>query len=198
MQQKSRLTRIIACYATFSILQSLFSHIEFFNVNKQHHYEYLVNLSISIFIIVEITCFYWLLRLGHTTIPQRRAMRLLLLGYYLFAAIYLSLMFLKNKVNDVESFVELPILIVYCCIYYYNVFANKPQTNLARQPLFWAMGGMALLAFMQIPYNIVYTYMNSQKSGLQVPLIINNISYCLLFGCFWQALRLTAKTPTHA
>ncbi len=198
IQQKSRLIHIIACYAAFSTLQSFFSHIEFFNLNKQYHYEYLVNLSISIFIIVEITCCYWLVRLSHTTLLQRRAMRLLLLCYYLFEAIYLSLMFLKNKVNDVESLVELPMLIVFCCIYYYNVFANKPQANLARQPLFWAMGGMALLAFTLIPYNIVYTYMNSQKSGLQIPMIINNISYCLLFCCFWQALRLTAKTPTHA
>jgi hypothetical protein len=197
LRQKNRLTIIIACYAAVSLLQSLVSHIGYFKSINLNSYHFFIHYAISIFILAEITFCYWLSSLGGTSPLQRRAMRLLLLGYYLFAAIYLGITFFKKRVNDVESLVELPLLIVFCCIYFYNVFANKPQAQLARQPLFWAMGGMVLLAFMQIPYNIVYAYMDSLKKGLQVPLTINCASYCLLFICFWQALLLTQQNNNN-
>lgn len=122
---------------------------------------------------------------------------MLLIAFYAFEVWHLSPIFFNRYTNDTESFVELPILIIFCSFYYYQLFAQQPARNLKNSPLFWVVAGFTLLAFMQIPYNIVYAYLNSQKLGLQVPTILNNISYSVLFICFWQAIRTTTKIQSH-
>jgi hypothetical protein len=189
-------TRIIGVYAAASFLQSLLANIIYFNIDSVLLNAFVSN-SISLFIVLEITCCYLLVATAPTTQAQHWAMRGLLIGYYLFAAIFLYGVFHKKRVNNIESLIEMPLLIIYCGIYYYNVLIGLPPQGLARSPLFWAMAGFALLAFAQIPYNIVYHNMNTISKGSAVALTINYISYCLLFVCLWRAIHITPKTNTH-
>jgi hypothetical protein len=133
-----------------------------------------------------------------TPIPQKWLTLLLLLAFYAFEIWHLYPIFFTVYNNDIESLAELPLLIIFCVLYYYQLFTQQPYSNLTNSPLFWVMAGFALLAFMQIPYNIIYSYVDTQKNGLQVPLIINFISYCLLFISFLKAIHLTNKNSAHA
>lgn len=198
IKPKNGVAVAILCFSGASLTQSIIDTIA-----SMYKYgrgiQYINSLAISIFITVEITCCYWLVVHSEVSWLQKRAMQLLLALFYMFEVIYITPIFFDpNRHWAYESFVELPLVIVFAVIYYYNLLTKAPQHRLSQQPLFWAISGLALIAMVQIPCNTVFGYIEVLKVSYgKWFLAITCLSYSFLFVCFLKALHLH-KTMHHA
>lgn len=184
----------ILCFSIASLTQSIVDTIA--NIRKYgNSIQYINSLAISVFITVEITCCYWLVVCSKVSWLQKRVMRLLLALFYVFEIIYISSVFFKPRFTSFESFFELPLIIAFTSIYYYNLLTKTPQKELAYQPLFWVISGMALSAVVQIPCNIILNSIPKYTAshGARLFLAITCLSYSSLFVCFLKALHLHKK-----
>jgi hypothetical protein len=156
-------------------------------------------LSISAYIIIELTCCFFLVSLSGINLAQKRSMQITLMLFYLFEIIYISFGFSKRHYNSLESIVEFSCIIFFCTVYYYNILSKKPQKYLLKTPLFWAISGMAFMALVQMPCAVIVDYILFKKSPYSnLYHLITAVVYCTLFISFLKAIHLTTKnTAPH-
>lgn len=193
-KSKNGIVMVIICFSGTSLIQSIISELIFLHKHAKA-LQYINSFAISVFIVVEITCCYWLVVRSKVSRLQKRIMQLLLASFYIFEVIYIPSVFFKPHFTSFESFFELPLIIAFTTIYYYNLLTKTPQKELAYQPLFWAISGMALTAVVQIPCNIILNSIPkyTESYGARLLITITALSYSSLFVCFLKALHLHKK-----
>jgi hypothetical protein len=77
-----------------------------------------------------------------------------------FTIILLSLILYSGKNINFGSFAIANLgLIIYCIIYYYLLFHDKPNANLLKEPSFWIISGILLGVSASIPINSLHEYL---------------------------------------
>jgi hypothetical protein len=187
------LTRIIGVYAASSALQ-VFCNGLVYLYTPFYESKYFNTLSVVQFILVEISCCYLLLTASGLRQGQRQWLRGLLICFYLFALVYGGLHFTEGWYEDILSRVQLPLMLTFCAIYYYNLLTGTPQSKLWRQPLFWAIGGMCLAAMVMLPFSLVQDVMAVNKQLFPLAHILPTLCYLIVFFTLFKAIQWSQKT----
>jgi hypothetical protein len=191
---KNPIIYILVVYAAASFLQTLITNLAF-GYFTERITQIVASTSISLFIIIETTCCYLLLTKSSLHNRQKQWLKLLLVSFYAFELVYLAQVFFTERTANIESFVQLPLMVIFCTIYYYNLLSKPPQDLLLQTPLFWAIGGIALIAFSLLPLNIALNYVSYSKSLFHLSLIIPATCYSLVFIFHLKAIQCSQKQP---
>lgn len=193
LKKKNRVTRIITMYAAASFIQIICSSISWGYTGSSMAISFTVWLTYFLFISIEAISCYALVRCANIKAPIAKLLTITLLGFLICGACYLWQMpYQKWNINTI-TMVELPLLIFFCGTYYYHLVTQPPQTKLRQQPLFWAISGMALLAFCLIPFSLAYSYINISERLSYLIHVIPSFVYSLVFIIHLKALQCSQK-----
>lgn len=190
----SIITKIITAYAAASALQYIFISIHFLYI-PLYQAKYAAAFSIMLFLVIELGCCYHLVKASGISHLQHRAMQLLLLLFVVFAGGYSYLHFFRGFYDDEIGLAQLPIMLLFCCIYYYNLIKHFPKQALLKQPLFWAISGMCFVAIVLLPFSLVSNYLGEHNSTLPLLHLIPSFCYTILFITHLKAIRCSQQKP---
>jgi hypothetical protein len=192
---RTKLVNILIVYAAASFFQSVLSIITalIFGAKTANLF---ANAFISIFIIIEVACCYRLVVLGGLSRNQQRYLSALLIAFCVFELLYASNMLWVDRVANIESYVQLPVMMVFCGCYYHRLLTQPPQPRLLQNPLFWAMAGMVILTFLLFPYNLVLSYASHNQALKAIYWTIPTAVYSLVFLTHLKALQCSQQ-PTQ-
>jgi len=193
VKKKNRITHIITLYAAASFVQAICSSISWGYSGSSMTIWLPVWLTYFIFIFIEATSCYALVRCANIKAPIAKLLAITLLGFLIFVVVYLWYVPYKKWDYNIATITELPLLIFFCGTYYYHLVTQPPQTKLRQQPLFWAISGMALLAFCLIPFSLTYSYINISTRLAYLVDIIPFFVYSLVFIIHLKALQCSQK-----
>lgn len=193
LKKKNRVTRIITLYAAASFVQAICSSISWGYSPAPATILLPIELIYFLFVLIEAISCYALVRCANIKAPIAKLLTITLLGFLIFVVVYLWYVPFKKWDYNIATITELPLLIFFCGTYYYHLVTQPPQTKLRQQPLFWAMSGMALLAFCLIPLSLAYSYINISASLSYLIDIIPSFVYSLVFIIHLKALQCSQK-----
>lgn len=190
----TNITRAITVYAAASALQNIFISTEFL-YTPLYQNQYAASFSIVLFIIVELGCCYYLVNASIISHLQKKTTQLLLLLFGIYTSVYTYVYFFSGFYEDGISLVQLPIMLLYCCMYYYNLIKRPPKQALIKQPLFWAIGGMCFVAMLLLPYSLISNYLGEHISTRPLLHLIPTFCYAILSFTHLKALQCSQQKP---
>lgn len=190
----STITKVITAYAAASALQYIFISINFL-YTPLFQAKYVAAFSVVLFMVIELGCCYCLVKASGISILQHKAMQLLLLLFVIYGSAYTYLNFFKGFYDDEVGLIQLPIMLFYCCIYYYNLIKHPPKQALLKHPLFWTISGMCFVAILLLPFSLVTDYLGQHSPTLSLLHVIPNFCYVTLFITHLKALQCNQQKP---
>ncbi len=157
--------------------------------------------SVYLYLVVEISCCLLFVR---SYLQSGRMKKFLLTGNIIFAGAALAYwgMHLSSKIYPWYITTPEGTLIIFAALwYFYELFSNTPDKNLAQEPSFWAVSGMLIVFSAITPMFVLFNYLRKSDANLTASLYaINNASYGLLFITFIITILLDqrkSKTAFH-
>lgn len=146
------------------------------------------NLSINLFIIIELLIVFFLF----IKILRNKLNKLILLilqvGYVLYYIYYFTIGDMRNPVDPSISIAQCFVIIIPCLFYFIELF-NRPATlNLINEPNFWLASGLLInFSFMLPGYILIDKIVYDKFYYVQSTFSLIYISYSILFLLFTKA-----------
>lgn len=191
-KKPTRITILLGFYAMASALQTAFAAFGYL-YTPLYNNDYISSFSISLFMAIEIIATYLLI----TSVPipnlQKRILQFLLITYLVVATIYSIENYYCGWYTGKLSMVELPIILFFCSIYYYNLITQPARFALLRQAQFWAVGGMTFTALVLLPFSLVSDNIAHYRQLNYLLDIIPPFCYTIVFIIHYKAIKCSQQ-----
>jgi hypothetical protein len=90
-------------------------------------------------------------------------------------------------------------MLIFCCLFFYEVFLNPLELELHREPMFWISTGILFFYLGDFSYNLYYNILTKYglDTGRNLFLSINNNLNLVLYSCFTIAF-LCKRSPRRS
>jgi hypothetical protein len=186
--------KILLLYAAISLAQAILAI--YISVYTEINYQkvQLVQMSISIFTVVELILFYLFILKSISLGKIKACIKILLCLFIAYTGLYWSLTDSFNTTSSFLTLIESYFIVLACLLYYYQLIVSPPILQIPENPTFWVITGMLSLMVFIIP--IVLNRRNIFMKDLKIynnVYLINFIGYIALYIFFILGLRWKIK-----
>jgi len=152
-----------------------------------YRYKYIEYYNDFLDTIVEFLAFFFLIKNHLADNNIKKALNPLLTGFISLVIIYFAYYRINHgKIGQhfMQTVFTIPVLFLAasCSAYYIDIFRRTRDRNLAEQPSFWVVTGLAFFMINTLPFSIAGQYLVKASHYLYDKLFsIFDIFYCLLF-----------------
>jgi hypothetical protein len=183
---------IVLLYGLFSLIQSILSYYVLFIIPND--YNFIIEYSINIFLLVEFLLFYLLFFL---IIKSKYIKYILVLLTFIFLCIIFYHWTYTNELykNPARlTVIECFFLIIPSLYYFIEIFYYSPITNLLKEPHFWIVTGIMFFFTSIFPLFLLNIFVLYPRASFYNSMYsITYISYCLLFVMFFIGCKCKIK-----
>lgn len=124
---------------------------------------------------------------------------IIIFSFFLCLIIFFLITKSITRKNDLAYTISNFGLIVFCILYYYQLFNNLPLINLRKEPSFWIITGVTFSMSVQIPIQAAENYLHWNTSLNNYLLFISITMFCYsIMHLFFIKAYLCATHPQKA
>jgi hypothetical protein len=169
-------------YSISSFFQMVFYKFSYlFNFPNKYAVFIALNISIYIFLIIELFCLYFFF---YKIRPYNKTVKKNLPYIFVFCILfYIALSIRSNfflKYVEYIYYMQSLIILIPCFLYLYQLFIQPPILNLLNEASFWFFSGILIYFILTLPLFFMIHYFKN-KGMWQIIGFVNMLGYCLIF-----------------